>query len=80
MKVEERNIKGVFTIEPDVYQDTRGFFMESFNFKRYKEVLGINLDFVQDNISRSTKDVLRGMHFQKEHPQGKLVKVSRGEF
>ena len=79
MKVEERNIKGVFTIEPDVYQDTRGFFMESFNFKRYKEVLGINLDFVQDNISRSTMDVLRGMHFQKEHPQGKLVKVSRGE-
>ena len=79
MKVTESGIKGVYTIEPDVYIDDRGFFMETFHRERYRKLLGINLDFVQDNISRSSKNVLRGMHFQRNYPQGKIVKVSRGE-
>jgi dTDP-4-dehydrorhamnose 3,5-epimerase len=79
MKVTESGIKGVYTIEPDVYIDDRGFFMETFHDERYRKLLGINLDFVQDNISRSSKNVLRGMHFQKNYPQGKIVKASRGE-
>ena len=79
MKVTESGIKGVFIIEPDVYEDDRGFFMETFHNERYRKLLGINLDFVQDNISRSLKNVLRGMHFQKNYPQGKIVSASRGE-
>ena len=79
MKVTESGIKGVFIIEPDIYKDDRGFFMETFHIERYRKLLGINLDFVQDNISRSSKNVLRGMHFQRNSPQGKIVKVSRGE-
>ena len=79
MKVTESGIKGVFIIEPDVYEDDRGFFMETFHKERYRKLLGINLDFVQDNISRSSKNVLRGMHFQKNYPQGKIVSASRGE-
>ena len=79
MKVTESRIKGVYIIEPDVYIDDRGFFMETFHIERYRKLLGINLDFVQDNISRSSKNVLRGMHFQRNYPQGKIVKVSRGE-
>ena len=79
MKVTESGIKGVYTIEPDVYEDDRGFFMETFHRERYRKLLGINLDFVQDNISRSSKNVLRGMHFQKNYPQGKIVSASRGE-
>ena len=79
MKVTESGIKGVFIIEPDVYEDDRGFFMETFHNERYRKLLGINLNFVQDNISRSSKNVLRGMHFQKNYPQGKIVKASRGE-
>ena len=79
MKVTESGIKGVYTIEPDVYKDDRGFFMETFHRERYRKLLGINLDFVQDNISRSSKNVLRGMHFQRNYPQGKIVKASRGE-
>ena len=79
MKVTESGIKGVYTIEPDVYKDDRGFFMETFHIERYRKLLGINLEFVQDNISRSSKNVLRGMHFQRNYPQGKIVKVSRGE-
>ena len=79
MKVTESGIKGVFIIVPDVYEDDRGFFMVTFDNERYGKLLGINLDFVQDNISRSSKNVLRGMHFQKNYPQGKIVKASRGE-
>ena len=79
MKVTESRIKGVYTIEPDVYEDDRGFFMETFHIERYRKLLGTNLDFVQDNISRSSKNVLRGMHFQRNYPQGKIVKASRGE-
>ena len=79
MKVTESGIKGVYTIEPDVYKDDRGFFMETFHIERYRKLIGINFDFVQDNISRSSKNVLRGMHFQRNYPQGKIVKASRGE-
>ena len=79
MKVTESGIKGVYTIEPDVYIDDRGFFMETFHRERYRKLLGINLEFVQDSISRSSKNVLRGMHFQRNYPQGKIVKASRGE-
>ena len=79
MKATESGIKGVYTIEPDVYKDDRGFFMETFHIERYRKLLGINFDFVQDNISRSSKNVLRGMHFQRNYPQGKIVKASRGE-
>ena len=79
MKARDSGIKGVYTNEPDVYKDDRGFFMETFHIERYRKLLGINFDFVQDNISRSSKNVLRGMHFQKNYPQGKIVKVSRGE-
>jgi len=79
MKVTESGIKGVYTIEPDVYIDDRGFFIETFHRERYIKLLGINLNFVQDNISRSSKNVLRGMHFQKNYPQGKIIKASRGE-
>ena len=79
MKVTESGIKGVFIIEPDVYEDDRGFFMVTFHNERYRKLLGINLDFVQDNVSRSSKNVLRGMHFQKNYPQGKIVSASRGE-
>ena len=79
MKVTESGIKGVFIIEPDVYKDDRGFFMETFHIERYRKLLGMNLDFVQDNISRSSRNVLRGMHFQRNYPQGKIVKASRGE-
>ena len=79
MKVTESGIKGAYTIEPDVYIDDRGFFMETFHIERYRKLLGMNLDFVQDNISRSSRNVLRGMHFQRNYPQGKIVKASRGE-
>ena len=79
MKVTESGIKGVYIIEPDVYIDDRGFFMETFHIEKYRKLLGMNLDFVQDNISRSSKNVLRGMHFQRNYPQGKIVKASRGE-
>lgn len=66
-------------IEPNVFGDTRGFFMETFQAKRYQELAGISLPFVQDNHSRSSKGVLRGLHFQKTKPQGKLVRVVTGE-
>ncbi|MCX7845814.1 MAG: dTDP-4-dehydrorhamnose 3,5-epimerase [Dictyoglomaceae bacterium] len=64
-------------IEPTVYRDERGFFMETYNLKEFKE-LGLNVDFVQDNHSRSKKGVLRGLHFQRKYPQGKLIRVIRG--
>lgn len=79
MKVIDTAIPDVKIIEPKVFGDERGFFLETFHLKRYHEMLGINLDFVQDNHSRSTKGVLRGLHFQKTKPQGKLVRVVRGE-
>lgn len=66
-------------IQPKVFGDARGFFLETFEKKRYQEMLEIDLDFVQDNHSRSSKNVLRGLHFQTINPQGKLVRVVRGE-
>lgn len=79
MEVIKTSIEGVVVIEPKVFGDERGFFLESFQADRYKELAGIDLPFVQDNHSRSAKGVLRGLHFQKSKPQGKLVRVVRGE-
>lgn len=77
MKVIETALPGVLIIEPRVFGDSRGFFLENYRSDRYREV-GIDLPFVQDNHSRSQKGVLRGLHFQRKRPQGKLVRVSRG--
>lgn len=79
MKVIETSLAGVVIIEPKVFGDERGFFLETFQKERYQEMAGIDLDFVQDNHSRSSKGVLRGLHFQKTKPQGKLVRVVDGE-
>jgi len=65
-------------IEPKVFGDDRGFFFESFNRRRFAELIGRDLDFVQDNHSRSVKNVLRGLHYQIQQPQGKLVRVTQG--
>lgn len=79
MNVIDTEIPEVKIIEPKVFGDERGFFLETFQAKRYRDEAGINLEFVQDNYSRSSKGVLRGLHFQKKNPQGKLVRVVRGE-
>lgn len=79
MNVIKTNIPDVVIIEPKVFGDERGFFLETFQAERYRELAGIELPFVQDNHSRSSKGVLRGLHFQKSKPQGKLVRVVRGE-
>ncbi|MDH5444166.1 MAG: dTDP-4-dehydrorhamnose 3,5-epimerase [Gammaproteobacteria bacterium] len=78
MNIIETNLPGVLLIEPKVFGDQRGFFLETFQAERYKEI-GIELDFVQDNLSRSSKGVLRGLHYQLNYPQGKLVSVIRGK-
>lgn len=78
MNVIETSLPGVLLIEPKVFGDRRGFFMETFQAERYRQA-GIELDFVQDNLSRSTQGVLRGLHYQLNHPQGKLVSVISGE-
>lgn len=77
MKVIETVLPGVLILEPKVFGDERGFFMESYNRHRYAE-LGLPTEFVQDNHSRSARGVLRGLHYQIEQPQGKLVRVVRG--
>lgn len=79
MQVIDTKIKDVKIIQPKVFGDERGFFLETFEKNRYREMLGIDLDFVQDNHSRSQKGVLRGLHFQTVNPQGKLVRCVRGE-
>ena len=79
MKVLETSLPGVLIIEPAVYADARGFFVETFQVDRYRREAGITLPFVQDNLSRSQRGVLRGLHAQRRHPQGKLVRVARGE-
>ncbi|RNM21879.1 dTDP-4-dehydrorhamnose 3,5-epimerase [Dickeya undicola] len=79
MQVHDTAIQGVKIIQPKVFGDARGFFLETFEKRRYQEMLDIDLDFVQDNHSRSAKGVLRGLHFQTTNPQGKLVRVVRGE-
>ena len=78
MKRIETNIPGVCIIEPDVFGDERGFFMESYNQRSFAQ-LGINCTFVQDNQSRSQRGVVRGMHYQLAQPQAKLVRVTLGE-
>ncbi|RRO08361.1 dTDP-4-dehydrorhamnose 3,5-epimerase [Pectobacterium aquaticum] len=79
MQVIDTIIHGAKIIQPKVFGDARGFFLETFEKRRYQEMLDIDVDFVQDNHSRSSKGVLRGLHFQKTKPQGKLVHVVRGE-
>ena len=79
MQVIETEIPDVKIINPKVFGDQRGFFLETYEQKRYQEMLNINLNFFQYNHQRSQKNVLRGLHFQKENPQGKLVRVVRGE-
>ena len=79
MKVIHSKLKGCVIIEPQVFGDERGFFLETFQAARYEQEAGIDVAFVQDNHSRSARGVLRGLHFQKTKPQGKLVRVVSGE-
>lgn len=79
MNIIQTELPGVLIIEPKVFGDERGFFYESFNAKAFEEATGLKKSFVQDNHSRSVKNVLRGLHYQIEHPQGKLVRVIAGE-
>jgi dTDP-4-dehydrorhamnose 3,5-epimerase len=78
MQATETALPDVFVIEPAVFGDDRGFFMESFNAAKFRELTGIDVAFVQDNHSRSSASVLRGIHYQIEHAQGKLVRVTEG--
>lgn len=78
MKVHETPLEGLLLLEPKVFGDSRGFFFESFQRERYRD-LGISADFVQDNFSLSSAGVLRGLHFQLPNPQAKLVTVIRGK-
>jgi dTDP-4-dehydrorhamnose 3,5-epimerase len=71
-------IEGLYIIEPKVFEDNRGYFMETYNYKDFKQE-GLDMIFIQDNQSKSKKGVLRGMHFQTKHSQGKLVRVIKGE-
>jgi len=79
MKAIPTEIPGLLILEPKVFGDSRGFFFESFNKRRFREITGIDADFVQDNHSRSARGVLRGLHYQIKQPQGKLVRVVRGK-
>ncbi len=78
MRTQPTRLPGVLIIEPRIFSDERGFFKESFSVERYKAVAGIDSLFVQDNQSCSKSSVLRGLHFQKTKPQGKLISVTRG--
>src|SRR5690606_24083651 len=77
MKISATDLPGVLVIEPVVHGDARGFFQETYHARRYAEA-GIALPFVQDNHSRSGQGILRGLHYQLTHPQGKLVRVTQG--
>lgn len=77
IKVTTCDIEGLYVIEPTVFKDERGYFMETYNQNDFKEA-GLNMTFVQDNQSMSVKGVLRGLHFQKQYQQGKLVRAVRG--
>jgi len=79
MRVTPTAIPDVLILEPRVFGDDRGFFFESFNQRAFSEATGLNCNFVQDNHSKSAKNVLRGLHYQIQNPQGKLVRVVRGE-
>jgi dTDP-4-dehydrorhamnose 3,5-epimerase len=79
MVVNETKLKGCFIIQPQIFRDKRGYFIESFNQKTFNQTTGINVNFVQDNESQSSKGVLRGLHFQiGEHAQAKLIRVVKG--
>jgi dTDP-4-dehydrorhamnose 3,5-epimerase len=78
MKVSQTAIPEVLVLEPKVFGDARGFFLESYNERAFQEVTGVQVRFVQDNHSRSARGVLRGLHYQLQQPQGKLVRVARG--
>ncbi len=78
MKAIPTAIADVLILEPSVFGDSRGFFLESFNRKAFGAITGLDVDFVQDNHSRSAKGILRGLHYQIRRPQGKLVRVVRG--
>ena len=79
MKVQPTSIPDVLLIEPKVFGDERGFFFESFSQRQWQQLTGLNTTFVQHNHSRSLKNVLRGLHYQVQQPQGKLVRVVQGE-
>ncbi|MHC5212702.1 MAG: dTDP-4-dehydrorhamnose 3,5-epimerase, partial [Planctomycetota bacterium] len=78
MEFRQTKLSGVLIVEPDVHRDDRGFFLESYHREKYREA-GIDLDFVQDNHSKSERGTLRGLHAQWRKPQGKLVRVLAGE-
>lgn len=79
MQIVQTAIPEVLMIEPQVFGDERGFFFESFNQHKFEQLTGVKTEFVQDNHSKSAKNVLRGLHYQILHPQGKLVRVVAGE-
>lgn len=79
MKATPTRIADVLSLEPKVFGDDRGFFFESFNQRAFRQATGLNVDFVQDNHSKSARNVLRGLHYQVHNPQGKLVRVVQGE-
>lgn len=79
MNVTRTTLPGVLILEPKIFGDERGFFFESYNKKTLSDLAGIDMSFVQDNHSRSAKGVLRGLHYQIQQPQGKLVRVTAGE-
>lgn len=79
MEIKKEEIEGLISIKPKIFGDERGYFLESFNDMKYREIIGLNYNFVQDNISKSSKGVLRGLHFQNPpYEQGKLVYVLQG--
>ena len=78
MKVTPTAIPEVLILEPQVFGDDRGFFFESFNARKFEQLTGVAVNFVQDNHSKSARDVLRGLHYQIRQPQGKLVRVASG--
>jgi len=79
MQVTPTAIPDVLILEPKIFGDDRGFFFESFNARAFEQATGLKRDFVQDNHSKSAKNVLRGLHYQIQNPQGKLVRVVQGE-
>lgn len=79
MKITQTSIFNLLIFEPEIHKDKRGFFLETWNKKVFKNLTKLNIDFVQDNHSRSLKGVLRGLHYQLPKPQGKLIKVTHGE-
>ena len=78
MKSYKTKLPEVIILEPDVFEDERGFFLESYNQEVFNKLLGKKIKFVQDNHSKSAKGVIRGLHYQKKNPQGKLIRVIQG--